>query len=199
MDGNYSARNKIKDIFSLIIKSFILSFVGFIVFIVVIMAIYYGDLYFNVKSGNYKSPLFNSYVIVSQSMVPTIKVNDAIIVKRDNYDRYIVGDIISFYSTEYDSNGMVVTHRIINKDKKNSTTSLYTTKGDNNSIADKNSVQTDNVYGKVLFVLPKIGFIKNFLSNPLNIILCILIPSTIVIVVDLGHISILFRKHTKIV
>lgn len=199
MDRNYSARNKIKDIFSLIIKSFILSFVGFIVFIVVIMAIYYGDLYFNVKSGNYKSPLFNSYVIVSQSMVPTIKVNDAIIVKRDNYDRYIVGDIISFYSTEYDSNGMVVTHRIINKDKKNSTTSLYTTKGDNNSIADKNSVQTDNVYGKVLFVLPKIGFIKNFLSNPLNIILCILIPSTIVIVVDLGHISILFRKHTKIV
>ena len=199
MDRNYSARNKIKDIFSLIIKSFILSFVGFIVFIVVIMAIYYGDLYFNVKSGNYKSPLFNSYVIVSQSMVPTIKVNDAIIVKRDNYDRYIVGDIISFYSTEYDSNGMVVTHRIINKDKKNSTTSLDTTKGDNNSIADKNSVQTDNVYGKVLFVLPKIGFIKNFLSNPLNIILCILIPSTIVIVVDLGHISILFRKHTKIV
>lgn len=199
MDRNYSARNKIKDIFSLIIKSFILSFVGFIVFIVVIMAIYYGDLYFNVKSGNYKSPLFNSYVIVSQSMVPTIKVNDAIIIKRDNYDRYIVGDIISFYSTEYDSNGMVVTHRIINKDKKNSTTSLYTTKGDNNSIADKNSVQTDNVYGKVLFVLPKIGFIKNFLSNPLNIILCILIPSTIVIVVDLGHISILFRKHTKIV
>ena len=199
MDRNYSARNKIKDIFSLIIKSFILSFVGFIVFIVVIMAIYYGDLYFNVKSGNYKSPLFNSYVIVSQSMVPTIKVNDAIIVKRDNYDRYIVGDIISFYSTEYDSNGMVVTHRIINKDKKNSTTSLYTTKGDNNSIADKNSVQTDNVYGKVLFVLPKIGFIKNFLSNPLNIILCILIPSTIIIVVDLGHISILFRKHTKIV
>ena len=199
MDGNYSATNKIKDIFSLIIKSFILSFVGFIVFIVVIMAIYYGDLYFNVKSGNYKSPLFNSYVIVSQSMVPTIKVNDAIIVKRDNYDRYIVGDIISFYSTEYDENGMVITHRIINKDKKDSTTSLYTTKGDNNSIADKNSVKTDNVYGKVLFVLPKIGFIKNFLSKPLNIILCILIPSTIIIVVDLGHISILFRKHTKIV
>ena len=199
MDGNYSATNKIKDIFSLIIKSFILSFVGFIVFIVVIMAIYYGDLYFNVKSGNYKSPLFNSYVIVSQSMVPTIKVNDAIIVKRDNYDRYIVGDIISFYSTEYDENGMVITHRIINKDKKDSTTSLYTTKGDNNSIADKNSVKTDNVYGKVLFVLTNIGFIKNFLSKPLNIILCILIPSTIIIVVDLGHISILFRKHTKIV
>lgn len=199
MNKNYSTVDKIKDIFNLLIKSFVLSFVCFIVFIVVVMAIYYGDLYFNVKSGNYKSPLFNSYVIVSPSMVPTIKVNDAIIVKRDNNDKYIVGDIISFYSTEYDSNGMVITHRIINKDKKNEKSSVYTTKGDNNTIADKNNVKTDNVYGKVLFILPKIGFIKNFLSKPLNIILCILVPSLFIIVIDLGHISILFRKNTKIV
>ncbi len=199
MNKNYSTVDKIKDIFNLLIKSFILSFVCFIIFIVVVMAIYYGDLYFNVKSGNYKSPLFNSYVIVSPSMVPTIKVNDAIIVKRENNDKYIVGDIISFYSTEYDSNGMVITHRIINKDKKNEKSSVYTTKGDNNTIADKNNVKTDNVYGKVLFILPKIGFIKNFLSKPLNIILCILVPSLFIIVIDLGHISILFRKNTKIV
>ena len=199
MNKNYSTVDKIKDIFNLLIKSFVLSFVCFIVFIVVVMAIYYCDLYFNVKSGNYKSPLFNSYVIVSPSMVPTIKVNDAIIVKRDNNDKYIVGDIISFYSTEYDSNGMVITHRIINKDKKNEKSSVYTTKGDNNTIADKNNVKTDNVYGKVLFILPKIGFIKNFLSKPLNIILCILVPSLFIIVIDLGHISILFRKNTKIV
>ena len=152
-----------------------------------------------VKTGNYKFPIFGSYVIVSPSMIPTIKVNDAIIVKRDNNDKYIVGDIISFYSTEYDSRGMVITHRIINKDKKSNNTSLYTTKGDNNSIADKNSVNTDNVYGKVLFILPKIGFIKNFLSKPINIILCILIPSSFIIVVDLGHISILFKKNTKVV
>ena len=199
MDRSYSAIDKIRDIFGLVMKSFILSFVCFIIFIAIIMAIYYGDLYFNVKSGNYKSPLFNSYVIVSPSMIPTIKVNDAIIVKRDNNDKYIVGDIISFYSTEYDSRGMVITHRIINKDKKSNNTSLYTTKGDNNSIADKNSVNTDNVYGKVLFILPKIGFIKNFLSKPINIILCILIPSSFIIVVDLGHISILFKKNTKVV
>lgn len=196
---NYSTVDKIKDIFNLLIKSFIISFVCFIVLIVAIMTFYYTDLYFNVKSGNYKSPLFNSYVIVSPSMVPTINVNDAIIVKRDNDDKYIIGDIISFYSTEYDSNGMVITHRIINKQKKNSKTSLYTTKGDNNSIADKNSVKTDNIYGKVLLILPKIGFIKKYLSNPFNIILCILIPSFIIIVIDLGHISLLFRKNTKIV
>ena len=143
MDKSYSAIDKIRDIFGLVMKSFILSFVFFIIFIAIIMAIYYGDLYFNV----------------------------------------IVGDIISFYSTEYDSRGMVITHRIINKDKKSNNTSLYTTKGDNNSIADKNSVNTDNVYGKVLFILPKIGFIKNFLSKPINIILCILIPSSFIIVV----------------
>ena len=51
----------------------------------------------------------------------------------------------------------------------------------------------------IRFYLDKIGFIKNFLSKPLNIILCILVPSLFIIVIDLGHISILFRKNTKIV
>ena len=69
------------------------------------------------KDDNNYKPSISFYTIVSPSMNPTIKVNDAIIVKRDNNDKYIVGDIISFYSTEYDSNGMVITHRIINKDK----------------------------------------------------------------------------------
>lgn len=195
----HDKNEKLKYNIRIISRSFVIAVVVLVLLLFTYLIIYFGDQFLGVKTGKNKMPMFGAYVIVSPSMIPTIKVNDAIIVKRDNNDKYIVGDIISFYSTEYDSRGMVITHRIINKDKKSNNTSLYTTKGDNNSIADKNSVNTDNVYGKVLFILPKIGFIKNFLSKPINIILCILIPSSFIIVVDLGHISILFKKNTKVV
>ena len=76
---------------------------------------------------------------------------------------------------------------------------LYQTKGDNNSVADKNSVVTDNIYGKVMIIIPKLGFVKNFVSKPLNVILLILIPSLLIIIVDFVRIWLMFRKNVKIV
>lgn len=194
MNKNYSTVDKIKDIFNLLIKSFVLSFVCFIVFIVVVMAIYYGDLYFNVKSGNYKSPLFNSYVIVSPSMVPTININDAIVVKRESNDKYKIGDIISFFSTEHDANGNIITHRVVGKNHVTANYSNYVTKGDNNPIPDRLSVDTTNIYGKVIFIIPHLGNFQSFLSKPINFILLILFPALVIVAYDLGRIIGSFRK-----
>ena len=85
-----------------VVRAFLLAVLGLLVLLAVILAIYYGDLFINVKTGNYKTPIFNGYVIVSKSMVPTININDAIVVKRESDDKYNIGDIISFYSNEYD-------------------------------------------------------------------------------------------------
>ena len=46
------------------------------------MAVWWGDACYNSSRVISKSPLLNAYVIVTESMVPTINVNDAIIVKR---------------------------------------------------------------------------------------------------------------------
>ena len=180
-------------------RAFFISIFCFVLLIFGVILTYYVDLYLNVKSGHYKNPLFNGYIIVSQSMVPTININDAIVVKRENKDDYTIGDIISFYSTEYNPSGMIITHRIINKKNNGHLQSLYTTKGDNNSVADKKSVITDNIYGKVMFIIPKLGFIKNYISKPINVILLILIPSFIIIVVDFIRIRLMFKKNVKIV
>jgi signal peptidase len=189
-----SVFEKVRYLSYFVVRAFLLAILCLMGLFVIFLAIYFGDLFLNVKSGNYKSPLFNGYVIVSQSMVPTININDAIIVKRENDQAYHVGDIISFYSTEYDHNGMVVTHRIVDKNTVSVNESNYTTKGDNNPIPDRKGVKTENVYGKVLFILPRLGYVQSFLSNSSNFIICIMIPIVIVVLYDLFRILRAYQK-----
>ena len=179
---------KIKYFSYFITRAFLISIICLLVLIALIASIYFGDLFLNVKSGNYNSPLFNGYVIVSQSMVPTININDAIVVKRENNDHYNIGDIISFFTTEFDHAGIVVTHRIVGKKSYDVKESFYTTKGDNNPVPDMKSVATKNVYGKVMFIIPKLGYIQSFLSQPVHFIICILIPAGFVILYDIYRI-----------
>lgn len=181
IDNNFS---KIKYLSFFVTRSFLLAIFILLSILLIIVGIYFGDMYFNVKNGTYSSPIFNGYVIVSKSMVPTININDAIVIKRDNNNKYDIGDIISFFSTEYDHNGIVVTHRVVDKTTSNGITS-YVTKGDNNPIADGDRVNVSNVYGKVMFVIPKLGYIHNFLVKPKNLALCLSIPVLIIFIYEL--------------
>ena len=188
---------KVQYISYFVARAFLLAVFGLLIILAIFLSVYFGDLFINVKTGNYNSPLFNGYVIVSQSMVPTININDAIVIKRESDDQYDVGDIISFFSTDYDREGIVVTHRIVEKNSITSDTSNYRTKGDNNPIPDRSKVNTSNIYGKVFLVIPKLGYIQSFLSQPLNFALCILIPAGFVILYDLFRIRKAFRKSKE--
>ena len=149
---------KIKYLSFFVTRAFLLAILGLLVIIAILLAIYYGDMFINVKTGNYNSPIFNGYVIVSKSMMPTINVNDAIVVKREVNDGYQVGDIISFYSKEYDDSGIVVTHRVIDKQNIYPKVSNYVTKGDNNEVADTLMVKRSQVVGLVKYKIRYIGY-----------------------------------------
>ena len=43
---------------------------------------YYVDQYMGSKSGEERSPLFGAYVIISESMIPSINVYDAVVTMR---------------------------------------------------------------------------------------------------------------------
>lgn len=165
-------------------RAFLLSIFCFVGLIALLVVVYFGDLIINLSSGKSNRPLFNSYVIVSQSMVPTININDAIIVKRVDHDNYKIGDIISFSSSDINYKGLTITHRIIDKQSSSDTNSIYTTKGDNNLVADYAGVKTDQIYGRVLFIIPKIGYIHSFFSKPSNFFICLLIPILMIIGYD---------------
>ena len=182
-----------------ITRAFLIAILCFMCLFGAVLMLYLGDLLVNSHNGTYKNPLFSAYVIVSESMVPTIKINDAIVVKRDDHDQYNVGDIITFESSDVNYEGLTVTHRIVDKEGIGEENSVYTTKGDNNSIADPAAVYTNSIYGKVLFKIPKVGYVEQFFSKPTNFFICLLIPAVIFIVYELTRIGILMTKRKEMI
>ena len=89
---------------------------------------YFVDLLYNISSGEDKPPLFDAYIIVSPSMVPTINVEDGIIIQRIEPEHIKQGDIISFLATESYYNGKVITHRVIGIEKSSDGKLLFRTK-----------------------------------------------------------------------
>jgi signal peptidase I len=103
-------------------------------------------------------------VVKSRSMYPTLDVGDIVIVKGSK--DYIVGDIIVFrYGKE------IVVHRVFNI-----TSGGIVTKGDANEKPDPWIISYDDIYGKVIAVIPRIGYIALVLINlPTLLILMTLI------------------------
>ena len=171
------------------IKFFIRIFL-FLIFIIllsvfVIIGICYIDSLYNSSQGISKNPLLSTYVIVTESMIPTISINDAIVVGRVNDSMINVGDVITFSSVDRNYNGLTVTHRVVGKQLTSDGSYLYRTKGDNNVLEDSSLVEFDCIYGKVLFKIPKIGYIKNVISTPLGFILSLSIPVIIIIIYEI--------------
>lgn len=184
--------SKITYISHFILRAFLIAFLCLLVGFGLIVCVYLGDLL--IKDT---TPLFSTYVIVTPSMVPTIKIDDAIVVKRMDNDKYKVGDIITFVSSDSNYEGLAVTHRIVGKQKLDNKTSVYTTKGDNNSLIDPASVKTEDIYGKVLFKVPQIGKIQEYFSHPANYLMCLLGAAVIFIMYDMTKIFVLINKKKK--
>ena len=193
---NYRFFENLVQFFRFITKVIFSSILVFLLLLFITFIIYMGDIFFNTITGHPKAPLFSTYVIVSPSMIPTIKINDAIVVKRNDHDNYKIGDIITFLSNDSNYQGYTITHRIVEKSKIATDKSIYTTKGDNNPIADPSVITTDSIYGKVLFTIPSVGTLKNYFSKPSNYFLCLIVTSVIFIIYELVRImSSLFKEE----
>lgn len=184
--------NKLTYMSHFVLRAFLIALLCLLLGFGGIVCIYLGDML--IKGDN---PLFSTYVIVTPSMVPTIKIDDAIVVQRVDNDNYKVGDIITFASNDVNYEGLAITHRIVDKQTIDNKTSVYTTKGDNNKVIDPVSVKTDSIYGKVLFKIPKVGKIQEFFSHPANYLLCLLVPAVIFIGYDVVKIFTTMNKKKK--
>lgn len=155
---------------------------------------YFVDMLYNLHSGEDKPPLFDAYIIVSPSMVPTINVQDGIIIVRTDPEDLKQGDIISYLATDSYYAGKIITHRIIGIEEAEDGTLLFRTKGDNNNVADGILVNEDNVYGKVLFRIPMLGYIRYFLTTYFGWILCIALPLLYLIMTEVIRVRKLIKQ-----
>lgn len=137
----------------------------------------------------------NFYTILSPSMYPTIKPGDIIVTYREN--AYYKGDIITFVSTSNISSGKTITHRIYSEPIEMNGKMQYTTKGDNNPTPDSSPASEDNVLGKVLFKIPKAGYIQQFLLSKIGWVSVILLPCMGVVIYDILKIFKIAGSKTK--
>ena len=94
-------------------------FIGILCFMLIpgfLFFVYMGDLLLFSNNNQMKNPLFGAYVIVSPSMVPTISVNDGIVIKRVDNDKYKVGDTIKI-TIERDKTSIDVTVTLASNQK----------------------------------------------------------------------------------
>ena len=111
------------------------------------------------------------YVVSSGSMIPNLNIFDVIVVQGHvNFDQLKVGDIIVF--NRPNGHDKVIVHRvaeILNKDPL-----VIRTKGDANpgSIPGTDFPITKEDYiGKVVYVIPQIGYVTRILTPPINYII----------------------------
>lgn len=178
-----STFQKIKWFFNFITTIIMNSIIVILVLIGILFLAYYIDVTKNSKTGNWKAPLYGAYVIVSPSMVPSIKVQDAIIIKRE--DEYNIGDVCTYLSKDPRYFGIMITHRIIGTDINEKGEKVYIFKGDANYSADQMAVSYNQIYGKVVMRVPKIGYIQYFLSSAYGWIIAIVVPSVGIITFDI--------------
>jgi signal peptidase len=124
--------------------------------------------------------------VYTGSMEPAIPVGSIVVIKPADPETLKVGDIICF-KIESES-ATTVTHRIINI-----TSQGFITKGDANEDPDQWIVAKENVIGKVIAVIPYIGYLGYFVRTPIGFILLILIPATLIILMEIRNII----KETK--
>lgn len=102
-------------------------------------------------------PLFPT-VILTGSMKPFLNPGDLAIMQKTRGDNMEIGDVIQYWTGEY-----FVIHRIVNIDNNER---KYQTKGDNNSVPDSKLVGTEQIRGKLIAVVPKVGILTILLRSP---------------------------------
>jgi signal peptidase len=126
--------------------------------------------------------------VYTGSMEPAIPVGSVVVIKPVDPETLKVGDIICFQLSEPTS----ITHRIINI-----TNEGFITKGDANEDPDQWIVKKENVIGKAVFTIPFIGYIGYFVRTPIGFILLIIIPASLIIIIEIRNITKELRKQKQ--
>ena len=115
----------------------------------------------------------STHVVSTGSMEPAIKTGSIVFSTLQNQE-INKGDIIVF--TSPDNKEITVIHRVMDIEENE-----YTTKGDNNENKDSWVVFKDDIKGEVIFSLPYIGYVIDFMKSPIGFGISIGIPALILI------------------
>jgi len=108
---------------------------------------------------------FQPALVGSGSMEPKMYAGDVVIIAKVPADRVVLGDVIQFRIPE----GITVMHRVIEIQETEGGGKVFITKGDANDEPDSEPVAPENVVGKAVMTIPKVGWasvlVKQFFTG----------------------------------
>lgn len=165
--SKYTDENINKKIKRRNIKSVLRSIILYL--LVAVLSVYFAIVLWGNFSERNSGFQINGFIVISGSMIPTLDINDLVVSMKVKQEELKEGDIISFVQEN-----QVITHRI-NKIIEENGEICYETKGDNNNTIDDNLVKYEDIMGKYIFKIPKIGYIVRNLQTQIGIIIVITI------------------------
>ena len=100
------------------------------------------------------------YTVLSGSMEPVYPVGSLIYVRAAEPESVNVGDAITF---RLSGGQTVATHRVIEVDGENR---QFYTKGDANDAPDGAPVPFENLIGRPILCIPRLGYLSSYISSP---------------------------------
>lgn len=141
---------------------------------------------------------YKAFIVLSDSMSKTdFESGDLVLVKETDPATLEVGDIIAFTSTETESYGETVTHKIREITTNENGNLGFVTYGTTTDTNDANIVTSEYVIGKYETSIPKVGSFFMFLKTTPGYICCIFIPFMVLIGLQALNTVSLFRKYKK--
>lgn len=140
----------------------------------------------------FSSGLFDVFptIVISGSMRPTMEVGDIAILLKTPVEEIRIGDIIQYVTED----GMVV-HRVVAiRDGR------FVTKGDACGASDPKPIHPSQIRGKLIFIVPKIGWASLYLKSAILTIWRFLISNTlissVVVIPTISSLYVLLRKRS---
>ncbi|MFW6110815.1 MAG: signal peptidase I [Thermoproteota archaeon] len=127
-----------------------------------------------------------SYMVLSGSMNPTLRLGDLVIVKESDPTSIDLGDLISIKKGK-----MVFTHRVVGKRKEDGIYH-FKTKGDANEEPDTGWIVSSQIIGKVVIIIP-----LGYLHSPLGYTLSFLIPCFMLVGNQTRYLLLQFKRRSK--
>ena len=109
-------------------------------------------------------------MIAGDSMLPTLDLGDLVLIENPMPSELKRGDVIAFYPPVEAGNDVII-HRIVSITYGPDGRPVIQTRGDNVPQEDPFTLSRDDIKGRVIAKVPRVGLVTSILSNPFYIML----------------------------
>lgn len=125
-----------------------------------------------------------SYVVLSGSMEPTISTGDVVIVDDVDPGDIEERDVITYLRSGADT---PTTHRVVDINEDGGEFS-FVTQGDANDEPDASPVAASEVRGQVVYTIPYIGYVVEFVNTPTGFVALVVVPFALLLLSEVHSI-----------